>query len=205
MGRNPLAAALPPEFDHSTRRLVDRLLPRWVTPNGITIARLALVPIVVIAAVMGRYPLALNFFIIAIVSDAFDGPLARVRGQVSSTGKVLDPLADKVIVLVPFWTWWVLTPVEAWVTYAVLACGVALTIIEIGLLTIRIQQMIADIEPSAANLAGKTKVWFEGWMVGLLFLESREELTQGLALGVGIIAIALAMMSSYLHRHPRST
>jgi len=64
-------------------------------PNLITVLRLLLVPIVVIALLAGRRPEALVAFLAAGISDALDGFLARRLGQKSLLGAVMDPLADK--------------------------------------------------------------------------------------------------------------
>ncbi|MFH1098847.1 MAG: CDP-alcohol phosphatidyltransferase family protein [Candidatus Uhrbacteria bacterium] len=200
MDESRLPVTLPTNFDHGVRLMVDRYLPDWVTPNGITWLRIALVPIIVVCIADGRFRFALTCFLVAIILDVFDGPLARARGKISALGNVLDPIADKVTILIPFWTWWACVQADAWTAYGVIGCGAMLTIIEIGLLAIRLHQIIINIPPSPANLAGKAKVWLEGWMVGVLLLEPYEELTQGFAIGFGVAAIALAAMSAYLHR-----
>ncbi len=64
-------------------------------PNLITVLRLLLIPVVVIYLLDGKREIALIFFILAGVSDALDGFLARVLHQKSPLGAVLDPLADK--------------------------------------------------------------------------------------------------------------
>ena len=75
-------------------------------PNQITIARLglAIVFFVLLSQYAQRTPnpwmldVAAAIFIVAAVSDILDGYLARKWGQVTSLGKVLDPLVDKVLV-----------------------------------------------------------------------------------------------------------
>jgi CDP-diacylglycerol--glycerol-3-phosphate 3-phosphatidyltransferase len=71
-------------------------------PNQLTAARLVLA-VVFFVLVAFEVPLvALGVFIVAAVTDAVDGYLARRYGQVTSLGRVLDPLVDKVIVLGAF-------------------------------------------------------------------------------------------------------
>ncbi len=87
----------------SPRRLPARPL---ALPNVLTYARIAAVPVVVGLLYWQSLldgPLwlrwsALFFFIAAGVTDFFDGYFARVRGQHSSLGKMLDPIADKLLV-----------------------------------------------------------------------------------------------------------
>lgn len=86
-------------------------------PNILTIFRILLTPLFIIC-LFYDYPYArlwaLIIFIIASITDAFDGYYARKYNQVTRQGKFLDPLADKILVssafisfalldLVPFW------------------------------------------------------------------------------------------------------
>ena len=66
-------------------------------PNQLTLLRLIFIPFVVIATVEGRYEWALALFIIAGVSDALDGLLARLLKQQTALGQYLDPIADKLL------------------------------------------------------------------------------------------------------------
>jgi cardiolipin synthase len=77
--------------------------PLTLVPNIITIARIAaIVPIV--ALVMHGAPaarsVALFLYIAAAVSDWVDGYLARAWGQYSDLGRMLDPIADKILVII---------------------------------------------------------------------------------------------------------
>ena len=68
-------------------------------PNLITIARILLVPFIVWLIINGDFFLAFVAFILAGISDAADGFIAKRWGLVSEVGAYLDPLADKLLLV----------------------------------------------------------------------------------------------------------
>lgn len=70
--------------------------------NKITISRIILTPFFITAIVYSRMDIALVFFIIAIISDGLDGFIARTRSQKTILGTILDPVADKVLLISAF-------------------------------------------------------------------------------------------------------
>ena len=78
-------------------------------PNKLTIFRIILVPIMVIIPFLGikgdlwgipiTYLLVDLIFIIAAITDKLDGHIARSRNQITTFGKFLDPIADKIVVI----------------------------------------------------------------------------------------------------------
>ncbi len=93
-------------------------------PNYLTLARIILVPLLVVILLtplaedyfgISSYALAIAIFLAASFTDILDGHLARRRNQVSNLGKLLDPIADKLLIsaalivlvekhLAPAWT-----------------------------------------------------------------------------------------------------
>jgi cardiolipin synthase len=67
--------------------------------NKISIARIILIPFFIAAVVYSRMDLALLFFLIAVVSDGVDGFVARTLKQKTQLGTILDPIADKLLLL----------------------------------------------------------------------------------------------------------
>lgn len=86
------------------------LLRRSALPNVITLARVILAPavsVLVFVPEFGARLLAFVLFLIAAFSDLWDGYLARKHGWISNFGKVMDPLADKLLLVatfIPFYT-----------------------------------------------------------------------------------------------------
>ena len=74
------------------------LIPKTITPNQITWARLISSPIVFYLLWIESYVLGAVVFILSALTDAVDGPQARTRGQVTERGKILDPIADRTLI-----------------------------------------------------------------------------------------------------------
>ena len=68
-------------------------------PNALTILRICLLPVVVVYYRKGNTQGALISYLIAMLTDAVDGFIARRCNQITSLGKLLDPIADKLSLL----------------------------------------------------------------------------------------------------------
>ena len=100
-------------------------------PNKLTIFRIMLVPIMVIIPFLGiegnllGIPIAWiiidSIFIIASVTDKLDGYLARKNNEVTTFGKFLDPLADKILVLAAMIMLVEMQKLPSWIPIIVLA------------------------------------------------------------------------------------
>src|SRR5438093_5468595 len=74
-------------------------------PNSLTISRIFLTPILVVIRLTrmeGQEIYGAGIFVIAALTDFFDGYFARKRNQVTAVGKLLDPIADKLLVTSAF-------------------------------------------------------------------------------------------------------
>ena len=67
-------------------------------PNLITVFRVFLVPVFIMTVFYGRFKAAFLTFLLASLSDALDGFLARKLGQITLLGVILDPIADKSLI-----------------------------------------------------------------------------------------------------------
>lgn len=80
---------------------MSRALPHaefWTIPNLLSLGRLVLAAVVFGLIAYGLYLAAVVVFVLAAISDAVDGYLARVLNQATALGRQLDPLIDKVVV-----------------------------------------------------------------------------------------------------------
>jgi cardiolipin synthase len=90
-------------------------------PNLITIGRILLVPVVVWAIGSRQMQIAFLVFLIAGVSDAVDGFLAKRLGMTSNLGAHLDPLADKVLIVSIYVALGVTEAVPRWIVILVVS------------------------------------------------------------------------------------
>ena len=67
--------------------------------NFITIARIFLAPIILVFLIFGNYLVCVLLFLLAGLTDYFDGYFARKYNAVSELGEILDPIADKILVV----------------------------------------------------------------------------------------------------------
>ena len=80
-------------------------------PNVLTMIRLALVPVYVALFVSGQKYAALATFLVASLTDLLDGRIARKYNLITDFGKLVDPFADKVMVLTALFSMAIGSPV----------------------------------------------------------------------------------------------
>lgn len=101
-------------------------------PNFLTVLRILLVPVLVVALLAegGRTVdiIAAVVFALASVTDALDGYLARSRSQETSFGKLMDPVADKLLIIAAILALVSLGRVAAWVAMVIVAREFAVTV-----------------------------------------------------------------------------
>jgi CDP-diacylglycerol---glycerol-3-phosphate 3-phosphatidyltransferase len=99
-------------------------------PNALTLLRVVLVPVMLVALLADTESgdlVAALVFAAASVTDFLDGYLARARGLVTTFGKVMDPLADKLLVIGALLALVSLERLAAWVAMVIIARELAVT------------------------------------------------------------------------------
>lgn len=101
-------------------------------PNFLTLLRILLVPVLVVALLGAGGDasdvLAAGVFWLASMTDAIDGWIARSREQVTTFGKLMDPVADKLLVIAALLSLVSLGRLEAWVAMVIIAREFAVTV-----------------------------------------------------------------------------
>lgn len=159
-------------------------------PNALTLLRLALVPPIAALILLGETWPALALFVIAGLSDALDGLLARRFGWQSGLGVVLDPIADKLLLGVVFVCLAVAGMIPVWLTVVVIARDLLIVLGASG------RRLASGSEPLQPMLAGKlnTLVLLGVVVFALLPWESGASRSAGLQ-GLYVLALASVLLS----------
>lgn len=130
-------------------------------PNKLTIARVIAVPVFVAFYLLNLHIPAFIIFVLASVTDLLDGNIARKRGLVTNFGKIMDPLADKVLVYSAFCLM-IGEYVPGWMLIIILAREFTIS----GMRTVAASEGIVI----AAGISGKIKTVLQMVAVGGLLL-----------------------------------
>ncbi|MFQ5828923.1 MAG: CDP-diacylglycerol--glycerol-3-phosphate 3-phosphatidyltransferase [Candidatus Methylomirabilia bacterium] len=175
-------------------------------PIGLTVARIVLVPFVVMFLISSSRVdvfIAAIIFVLASLTDWLDGLIARRRNQVTTLGKLLDPVADKLLVTAALVALVQIGSVPAWVVFVIVGRELAVT----GL---RAVSASAGVVVPASRL-GKYKVMSQYAAITLLILEkgtpSQYASVHWLAAASLWVALVLTVVSGldYFYRFFRKT
>lgn len=131
-------------------------------PNKLTVARVIAVPFFIIAYMFSYDLTAFIIFVAASLTDMLDGQIARKHGLVTNFGKIMDPLADKILVYSAFCCMVENGLVPAWMLIIILARE----FIVAGMRTVAASEGIVV----AAGTSGKIKTVLQMIAVPLLLL-----------------------------------
>ncbi|MBI5037799.1 MAG: CDP-alcohol phosphatidyltransferase family protein [Candidatus Kerfeldbacteria bacterium] len=179
-------------------------LPRWVTPNGITILRIILVIPIYWLYTRGYIVSTLIVFGVALVTDVLDGVVARQRGHETTTGKLFDPAADKILIITVFFIV-ALDRVADAIIYTLVGLELGLVILAIVISPL-VQRFTQRKPRLGANNAGKIKMTLESIAVALLLISSGQTITMiaTYLLGGAAFFAALSIILHLILREPNS-
>src|ERR1700730_4835124 len=104
-------------------------------PNVLTVVRILLVPVLVVALLENTRDGDLRaaiVFPVASLTDAIDGWLARSRNWVTTFGKLMDPIADKLLIVAALIALVSLSRLDAWVAMVIIAREFAVTVLRVA-------------------------------------------------------------------------
>jgi len=135
----------------------------WNLPNSLTLFRIFLVPILVVV-LLTKYSngLGLAIFLVAAITDYFDGYFARRMKKITRLGTLLDPIADKLLMSAAFISLVELGLARAWMVVIIIGREFAVS----GLRAIAAQQGVTI----AASPLGKTKLISQVVAIALLIV-----------------------------------
>ncbi len=168
----------------------------FTVPNVLSILRMGIIPLFVIALLDGRPGRALLLFVIAGITDALDGLIARFWDQRSVLGMYLDPMADKLLLVTAYvmLSMTSLKPeldIPIWVTVLVITRDVVIVVMAAVL---HVAQGVGRFPPSPLSkintvlqvstviLVLATSLWprLEPWATGLIFAVAASTLLSGI-------------------------
>ncbi|MBF0567554.1 MAG: CDP-alcohol phosphatidyltransferase family protein [Nitrospirae bacterium] len=90
-------------------------------PNTLTLLRIVAIPFFASTLIYKRYDIALALFVMASVTDALDGLIARVTNKQTKLGQFLDPMADKFLLITSFILFAIYGWVPTWLTISIIS------------------------------------------------------------------------------------
>jgi cardiolipin synthase (CMP-forming) len=113
--------------------------------NQLTLLRMALAPALVVLVVSGEMTWALVVFVVAGFSDVLDGMIARLGHQQTSLGAMLDPLADKILLMSSYvaltWTSALRVRIPVWLTVITLSRD-AIILVTVAVITLTVGRRV---------------------------------------------------------------
>jgi CDP-diacylglycerol--glycerol-3-phosphate 3-phosphatidyltransferase len=137
-------------------------IPHSVRPNHVTVIRFILVPIIYLLLRSGMFDVGLAVFVVAACTDFIDGAMARTRGQITDVGKVIDPIADKFLIMSVL--------LYIGFSYWIVRIFVIVIIFELIAVLMGAFFSFAVGRPMGANFFGKIKMILQSFSVGLFIL-----------------------------------
>lgn len=157
-------------------------------PNKLTIARMCMVPLFMIALMMNTDAsriVATVIFALASLTDMLDGQIARKYNMVTNFGKLMDPLADKVLTAAAMICLVELGDLAAWIAVLIIFREYLIT----GLRSVAASENIVV----AANIWGKVKTVCQMFALMLLMLKPQIMALCGVNIGLWLMYVAVIL------------
>jgi CDP-diacylglycerol--glycerol-3-phosphate 3-phosphatidyltransferase len=155
-------------------------------PNQLTVLRVLLIPVFIVTLMLWRqYYAAAGIFVAAALTDALDGYIARKYDLISTFGKLMDPLADKLLVVSALVCLVELGDVAGWMVVVILAREFTIT----GLRSVAVEQG----RVIAAGFSGKLKTVFQMAAITMILLQNQPFEMLGLPVAQATLWIAVAL------------
>jgi CDP-diacylglycerol--glycerol-3-phosphate 3-phosphatidyltransferase len=149
-------------IDHIIEVLFLGFIPRSVTPNQVTALRFVMIPFVCWFLLSDQLAVGLVLFAIAASTDFIDGAMARTRNQITEVGKIIDPIADKLLILT----------VMLYIGFDYLIIQIFVVFIALELVTTILGAIFKKIikKPKGANIYGKIKMILQSVSIAVFLL-----------------------------------
>jgi len=177
--------------------------PVLTMANQMTLLRMGLAPLLVVLVLQGRMGWALGVFFVAGLTDALDGLIARVSGQQTTLGAMLDPVADKVLMTSSFialtWGGGVALAIPVWLTVVILSRD-AIIIVSVAIVNLTLGRRI--FYPSTL---GKLATVAQLMTVGFVLLANASGLAVAVLRPLFVATLVLTVASALHYTYQAST
>ena len=156
-------------------------------PNKLTVARVCMVPLFMVALMLNTEVsrvVATGIFALASFTDMLDGKIARKYNLITNVGKLMDPLADKILTAAAMVCLVELGDLAAWIVVIILFREYAIT----GLRSVAASENIVV----AANIWGKVKTVCQ--MIALMLLMLKPQIVALCGVNLGLILMYVALL-----------
>ena len=163
-------------------------------PNLLSIIRIGLVYPILNNIYLNNFELSIVFFVLAAITDAMDGFLARKMNWQTDLGRILDPIADKLLLSGTIFILWLNQYIPFYIFIIFIGRDIAI------LLGAAIQMTLNELNTPMPNLLGKLTTSLQIIYIAVIFLKQIFELEFGIyVLDIMIILITLTSLIVYAY------
>ena len=163
-------------------------------PNLLSIIRIGLIYPILNNIYLNNFELSIVFFVLAAITDAMDGFLARKMNWQTDLGTILDPIADKLLLSGTIFILWLNQYIPFYIFIIFIGRDIAI------LLGAAIQMTLNELNTPMPNLLGKLTTSLQIIYIAVIFLKQIFELEFGIyVLDIMIILITLTSLIVYAY------